>query len=202
MGRRTPEEIWKALVAEAGEDEADRDEAGEALIAHFENMSVEQAEKELAEAGFDVKATDAEAEEFLGALGRGELPAAKAEQTAPKAAEPSSEPKAPERAPETSNVVPISRARRLRGRVVAAAAAAAVAASGAAYLVANQLPNVAQPAPSDAAELRGRARAALDAGRPQECLDLLDEAKAKDPEGDSAPDVVRLRKEAGARLKP
>lgn len=55
----TPEEkLWQHLV----------DEAGEELIEEAASVSVEQAEKELAEAGFDVAAERARAEAFLDAL--------------------------------------------------------------------------------------------------------------------------------------
>lgn len=57
------------------------------------------------------------------------------------------------------------------------------------------------PAAADAMELRGRARVALDAWRPEECLRLLDEAKAKDPKGDEAEDVVAMRETAEQRMQ-
>jgi hypothetical protein len=52
---KTPEELWQQLVDEAGEEEIER----------AASISVAQAEKELAEAGFDVAAERARAEEFL-----------------------------------------------------------------------------------------------------------------------------------------
>jgi hypothetical protein len=58
MAPRTEEEVWQALV----------DEAGELLIEEAASVSVEQAEKELAEAGFDVAAERARAEAFLASL--------------------------------------------------------------------------------------------------------------------------------------
>ncbi|HEY1691724.1 MAG TPA: hypothetical protein VGG39_06165 [Polyangiaceae bacterium] len=53
--RNRDEELWEELL----------DEAGEALIEEAAAVSVEQAEKELAEAGFDVAAERARAEAFL-----------------------------------------------------------------------------------------------------------------------------------------
>jgi hypothetical protein len=55
MPKRSPEEIWRQLVLEAGEDEIE-------LAA---NVSVAQAERELAEAGFDIAAERATAEALL-----------------------------------------------------------------------------------------------------------------------------------------
>lgn len=61
----TPEELWRRLLQEAGEDEADR-AAG---------VSVAQAEQELAEEGFDVAAERAKGEALVAALeGRGRWP--------------------------------------------------------------------------------------------------------------------------------
>jgi hypothetical protein len=58
-------ELWKELLAEAAEDEIER----------AASVSVEQAEKELAEAGFDVAAERAKAEAFLRELEGGGAPA-------------------------------------------------------------------------------------------------------------------------------
>jgi recombinational DNA repair ATPase RecF len=74
--RRSPKEIWQELV----------DEAGEAEIERAASVSVEQAEKELAEAGFDVAAERAKASAFLDAL------AGRISQTRMRAARPT-EPK-------------------------------------------------------------------------------------------------------------
>jgi hypothetical protein len=53
-----------------------------------------------------------------------------------------------------------------------------------------------------AVDLRRRASTALAEGRPEDCLSLLDEARSKDPVGDSAPDVVKLRDDARRALGP
>ena len=61
MPKPNPEEVWRQLADEAGDDAVD--EAA--------NVSVAQAEKELAAAGFDVAADRATAEAFLRELERG-----------------------------------------------------------------------------------------------------------------------------------
>jgi len=53
--KRSPVEVWRQLVDEAGEDEIER----------AASVSVEQAEKELTAGGFDVAAERAKAEAFL-----------------------------------------------------------------------------------------------------------------------------------------
>jgi DNA-directed RNA polymerase specialized sigma24 family protein len=57
---------------------------------------------------------------------------------------------------------------------------------------------VTSPAPDlvAAADLRRRAAAACATGHPEECVALLDQARAKDPAGDSAPEVLRMRDDA------
>ncbi len=61
------------------------------------------------------------------------------------------------------------------------------------------------PAPTDrvaAGDLRARARRALAMGYESQCLDLLDQAKILDPDGDEAPDVVALRQRATSPEEP
>jgi len=58
MPKRSPQEIWRKLVEEAGEHEIER----------AARVSVAQAEKELAEAGFDIAAERARAEALLSDL--------------------------------------------------------------------------------------------------------------------------------------
>lgn len=55
MPKRSPEEIWRRLVDEAGEDE----------IEQAAGVSVAQAEKDLAQAGFDVAAERAKADALM-----------------------------------------------------------------------------------------------------------------------------------------
>jgi len=68
-------------------------------------------------------------------------------------------------------------------------------------------PSTGPAAPSTevaaAAELRHRAAAACEKGHADECLSLLDQAAASDPDGDTTPEVQRLRKKAAAtQAKP
>jgi hypothetical protein len=83
MAKRTPEELWKKLVDEAGEEEIER----------AASISVAQAEKELAEAGFDVATERAKAEAFLRELEG--YPRAK--DAKPERSTPPAEPAKPER---------------------------------------------------------------------------------------------------------
>jgi putative heme degradation protein len=53
--KRSPEELWRLLIEEAGESE----------VEAAANVGVAEAEKELAEAGFDVAAERAKAEALL-----------------------------------------------------------------------------------------------------------------------------------------
>jgi hypothetical protein len=53
-----------------------------------------------------------------------------------------------------------------------------------------------------AAQLRTQAKAALDAGKPLDCLRLLDEASRTDPTGDAAPDIQALRARATKAIPP
>jgi|HubBroStandDraft_2_1064218.scaffolds.fasta_scaffold114369_2 hypothetical protein len=59
---RSPAELWRQLVEEAGEEEIDR----------AAQVSVAQAERELAEAGFDVDAERAKADGLLDWLDQGQ----------------------------------------------------------------------------------------------------------------------------------
>jgi hypothetical protein len=60
MTTRAALRLWEGLV----------DEAGDELVERAASVSVAQAERELREAGFDVKAERAAAEAFLAALER------------------------------------------------------------------------------------------------------------------------------------
>jgi hypothetical protein len=167
------EALWERLV----------DEAGEELIDAAAAVSVEQAEADLRAWGFDVAEERARAEAFLASLEAGGALAPAVAKAVDQDAKP---------APDAA-----ARASRGRKRGIAwAAAAVAAGAAGAMYL-AN--------APSDlvlAVQLRQRAAAACHAGEGKECLRLLDEARDKDPAGDTSPDVARLRDEAQHALEP
>jgi hypothetical protein len=188
---RDPEDLWNSLL----------DEAADAEIDAAASVSVEQAERELAAAGFDVKAERARAEAFLDEL-EGK-PTAK-----PVAAAPATAP-----------------GRRRRPSVLLLAAAATVTIGGGAFLYAelhtpepppHPLPTPPSPLPIppvptappvesnaplySASELRDRARAAMDQHQPLDCLRLLDQARLQDPAGDTAPEVQALRVRADKAL--
>jgi hypothetical protein len=104
---------------------------------------------------------------------------------------------------------------------IAAAATVAVGGAAAAYVALHDgkreperavpEPSAPEPGPSDkqaspemiaqAASLRQSAIEAMDQGKPDECVKLLDEARAKDPAGDAAAPVVELRARAKKALE-
>jgi hypothetical protein len=190
--------LWQKLV----------DEAGEELVEQAAAVSVEQAEKELAEAGFDVAAERARAEAFLLSL------EGTAEETKPAAAEAVARAVAQD-APKR-RVEGVARGdRRKVPPAVWLAAAAVTAGAAVAYVetrpepgtppVPSTPPSTTPPSPSPdlvaAGELRRRAAVACSAGRADVCLALLDQARAKDPAGDTTPEVARLREQAGRALE-
>jgi hypothetical protein len=190
--------LWQKLV----------DEAGEELIEQAAAVSVAQAERELAEAGFDVETERARAEAFLasleGAAGTARAVAQAAPQEPPK--------RAAKRDGKRQGAVPVW---------VAAAAAAVTAGAAVAYVAtrpekgpapspttppSTTPPPTASPAPSRdlvaaAHDLRRRAAVACNAGRAEECLTLLDDAKKDDPAGDEAPEAKALRQRALRELE-
>jgi len=187
MSKRKTQDLWKQLVEEAGEEEIER----------AASVSVEQAEAELAAAGFDVPAERAKASAFLDELASGavEAPAvvAVAQEPAPRSV----------------------RRDRSRPRPVVmwlAAAATVTVAGGALYAVlqphaptpvspeppptsARRVPSTV-PDPVAAAELRRQAAAACDAQQWSECLAELDQARSGDPDGDATPTVKATRDRA------
>ncbi len=201
----TTQELWEELVLEAGEDEI------EAAAA----VTVADAEAYLTAHGFDVAAERAKGEAFLDDLaGR---------PVAVQASERVSE-LPPERRAD-------SRADRRTGRrrslpspvwIAAAATVAAGGAAAAAYVALHDepvhdrappvpsvpvsVPSVPPPVPPPdialAATLRQRAAAALDQHKPQEALQLLDEARDKDPEGDLTTEGMKLRERALNAMPP
>ncbi|HEY6460629.1 MAG TPA: hypothetical protein VIY73_10780 [Polyangiaceae bacterium] len=222
------EELWEALLEEAGEE----------LIEAAAAVSVEQAEKELAEAGFDVAAERAKAEAFLRSLEDGTFgtsDAANAAKPAKPAAVAVDAGEAVAAVPAVASVAlidalgsrppPARDTTPRRGRPVAVWVGVALAAAAAvvAYverqpsepLVAgpdthpsstSSSPSASPEAPSPqlvamAADLRRRAATACDAGRPDVCIALLDEAAKKDPAGDGKADVEALRREALEKMQ-
>lgn len=176
-----PVDLWKHLVAEAGEDE----------IEQAASVSVEQAEKELTAAGFDVAVERAKAAALLESLASGEPEGAPTE----AAADTPVHAVAP---------VPVQPRRRpSHALTLWLGAAAAVAAGALVYTLLRPTPEPARTLPfppaSDvaaAADLRREAAAACDAQRWNVCLAKLDAARALDPAGDTTPVVVQERQRA------
>jgi hypothetical protein len=188
--------LWQKLVAEAGEE----------LIEEAASVSVAQAEKDLAEAGFDVAAERARAEAFLASLEG----VAAAEEAVAQAVPQEAPASLPERVAKGERKKP-----RPAGVWVAAAAAAVAAGAAVTYVATHPgeapttspttPPSTGTAAPSlaAAADLRRSAAAACEEGRADACVSLLDQAAAVDPAGDTAPEVQRLRKKAAAiEMKP
>lgn len=200
----SPEELWQKLV----------DETGDALVEEAAAVSVAQAEQELVAAGFDMAEVHGQADAFLasltaGAAIEGEEPAKPADASEPVVAKAVDQ-VAPRRAESRERKKP-----RPMPVWVAAAAATVAAGAAVAYVatrpnegprpVPTSPPSTVPPAPSldlvaEARDLRRRAAAACDADHPEDCLRLLDEAKAKDPAGDTSQDVQALRQQADVEL--
>jgi hypothetical protein len=173
MAGRRAEEVWQTMVDEAAEDEIDRAAA----------TSVEQAEKDLAEAGFDLAAERARAAAFLAGLGVGQ----------PKSGH------VLRLVPTEKPVIAVDQPSRTRTRWMVLLAAAAMGL--AAVLAIPVLTSVSRPGPGseesvkkEAAKLRHEAFAACDAHRSQECRGKLDQARALDPAGDADPEVQARRR--------
>jgi hypothetical protein len=182
-----PVDLWKHLVAEAKEDEIDE----------ASSVTVEQAEKELAAAGFDVAVERAKAAALL-------------ESVANSAPEEPSADAATESPARSAAAIPVqARSRRPRAALVWLGAAAAVAAGALVFTLLRPTPGPARPLPfppeSDvaaAADLRREAAAACDAQRWNVCLAKLDAARALDPMGDTASAVVQERQRASKNATP
>jgi hypothetical protein len=181
-------EIWQRLVDEAGDEEVER----------AASVSVEQAERELAAMGVDVAAQRAKADDFLQALERGAVAGPEGDRPQPDRSSvrtrPDPKPARGER-------------RHVPGRVVLLAAAATAAVGGAiAYGAAHHRHPAPAPSPApspspdiaNADELRRYASKACEHHDWATCLMLLDQAREKDPAGDSRPEVVRLREQVSA----
>jgi len=173
--KKSAREVWRQVVEEAGHE-----------VGPAADVSVAQAEKELAEAGFDVAAERAKGEAVLAALESGQEVGA-SERPVPRG------PALGAPAPEATK-----RHRSARTRWVAALAAAAVAIV--VIAIAIPKPDVVthgRPSPeelSQAADLRRKAFEACDAQRYKECREGLDQARTLDPEGEQAPEVKAHRR--------
>jgi hypothetical protein len=192
MLKRSPEEIWRRLVEEAGEDEIER----------AASVSVAQAEKDLAAAGFDVAAEREKADALLRKLEQGSR--VSGEVAVSKVVRQGA---APEEPTERSAWVTGARAappKPLDRRWVALIAAAVplVVLGGGVSLaigllskdedqpiqiVLDAAPSAAPSAASSASGrlIRERALKACDQKRWRECIDGLSSARELDPGGDA-----------------
>lgn len=200
MARLSPEQVLDILERQAREDAA-----VEAEIAAIAALGDAQLDEALRGAGLDPAELEAQADALFGAhLGPAAVQAVAQDAAVPLADRP----------------------RRRRPIAVAAwlAAGAAAATAGGALLYSlthrqpeeqpvpepstpAPLPSPSAPVPQDLvaatpARQRAAAAAALDEGRPEECLRLLDAARRQDPAGDTTPDIRKLRQRAAASLKP
>jgi hypothetical protein len=190
MASLNDEEIWSVLQEQAAEDEWLEEQIREVAA-----MSDAALDEELRKGGCDVASIDKQAAEF-----------------AASAMRPASAPAVEQKAPRRSHRPP---PRRPVVLYVAAAAVVAVG-GGLIYSALTRPPEHAPPTPEPtpstppqleplppdliaATDLRMRAAAALEAGHPDECLSLLDEARARDPAGDKAPEIQKLRERAIAK---
>jgi hypothetical protein len=210
MPKRTAEDLLDELALEAGEDEIER----------AASVSVEQAEKELAAAGFDVAAERTRAGAFLDDLERGavEAPAGTATQRDRReGADAGTDVRKPDRregADAGTDVVSGMHApTRGRRRTLSTASWMAAAASmaigigtgvaGTSLLGAHGAVSAPPPPAADlaaAGHLRHEAAQACDARRWPECLAKLDRARTLDPAGDQADEIRSSRNRAVAGI--
>ena len=179
MPKRSPEEVWRQLVDEAGEDEIER----------ATSVSVAQAEKELAEAGFDVAAERAKAEAIIDELEAtrrvSERVAIGRTKQAPVSSAKTNKGRQLE-APKQLGSQPPAAVIPVRARWVFAFAAL-LAAAAVAILTGPALVGHGQDVVADrerATALRAQASRECPARQWEPCLEHLDKAKALDPGGE------------------
>jgi hypothetical protein len=187
MSKREPKDVWKALVKEAEDDEADFQQAAGATR--------EQVDASLAAQGLDPKAERAAVGDWRREI---EQRVALRKATATE---------------QRASTRPRGRPRPIL--VLLAATVGAAATGGLIYALARPAPPVpAAPAPAPsipepspvesvapdplvaAATLRKNAFADCDAFQWQGCLHYLDQARELDPAGDAAPEVKKARDRA------
>ena len=185
--RPTPEELWDAIDADAARAEKERIEA----------LDPEACRRELADAGFDLRAVRADAERVAARI-RGETQVAAVPNAGARGA-PSAR-----------------RSRAVRATWLVAAALACLALALVWWRaprehVASPItpdtatgapPPAPPPAPERAAALRAEAAHACEGRRWVECLAELDHARELDPAGDEDAEVQRWRRVAGKALGP
>jgi hypothetical protein len=191
--KRSPEQIWKELEAQARDEEAAEELA---------SKSDAELGRELAGAGFDVNEEKAQAQAF-----RQKLERSVAERRAKLAAqrEKGEASRAAAAGDGKSGTLADERAhapRPLRRRMAAYLAAGATAAAAASALVAYRVPGPVGGAMPDAKTLRHQGLDACTAQKWQQCLEKLDLAREDDPQGDNAPEVQAARRAAEEALHP
>jgi hypothetical protein len=205
---RTAEEKVKALLDFLDEEE---DKPGKDL-PDLEGMSDADVEKAMAEAGIDVEAenrkAEAEHQAAVAALAAHREAALAAHREAALAAHReaalAAERKAEPPMPASGGKVVVLPQRRVTRWAIPLAAAAAIALlfafEGEALIAYLEQPSINEKTGSalDPKLARRMARAALERGDWQHCLSELDFAKQLDPAGDSASDVVEMRRRAEA----
>jgi hypothetical protein len=194
MPKPSPEQIWQRLVDEAGEDEVER----------AASVRVAQAEKDLAEAGFDVAAERAKATALLAELGS--VPPVSGKVAIAGHDKPTGAGQVRRMEPAANVVSPVVAQARASTRLVWLVAALLAGLALFLALRKNEPPPVAQPRPESsqqrAADFRDEAVVACDRHAWSQCLELLNEARALDPEGDRAERVQDLRRAAQHGLVP
>ena len=209
MDDRTPEEVWSVLREQAAEDAW-----LEQQLRDVAAMSDDALDAELRDAGYALADVQAQAAS-LGARGSAM----------------SDRPRPPERAARSSTrrptvlLVAAVAHRRDRGGTPLCSGGnrrsggdSAAIGGGLLYAATHRTPPAPAPKPEPtpsipapveppvpdlvaAARLRDRASTAYREGHPQECLQLLDEARALDAAGDTTPEIADLRRRA-SRDKP
>jgi hypothetical protein len=210
MPKRSPEDVWRQLVDEAGEDEVER----------AASVSVAQAEKELAQAGFDVAAERAKGAALIGKLESaarlsGRVAIADAEKAAPEQAGGGADGRLVD-GREASSILgangapvverPRPSRRMVRALWLALPAAAALVGGAIALMTSGEGDRAGSPGAGHvqaAKSLREKARHECAQNEWKACLDDLDAAKRLDPGGeDEAIQRERAAAEGALRSAP
>jgi hypothetical protein len=185
MPKRSAEDVWRQLVDEAGED----------AIERAASVSVAQAEKELAKAGFDVAAERAKADALMREL---ESPVSRKVAIA-----------VPAREPPMALVTHVPKPDRKERKWPPTLVATATLVVGAAIVIlltvilprirhdeitANQMEASTSTPKEQAVALRRSAADACREHRLDDCRQALDDARSLDPAGEATPEVRTLRK--------
>jgi hypothetical protein len=192
MTKRTPDDLLRSIDADVDEQSVD------AAIEGVLDMKPDERRAELRAAGYDVGALDAKADAMHDAARRAAVAEAR------------------EKAEHEARTRELSPHRRRPAVLWLVAATMVVAAGATLYALRAPAPTPTPPPPlatpsaplrpapdlvARAADLRRDAFAACDRAAWTDCLAKLDQARAVDPAGDSAPDVARARTAAQNALE-